>query len=36
MPSQQIAVEAIAVSPDGHWIATGGDDDNAKLWRAIP
>jgi WD40 repeat protein len=31
-----IAVEAIAVSPDGRWLASGGDDDNAKLWRALP
>ena len=28
------AVDAIAVSPDGKWLASGGDDDNAPLWRA--
>ena len=28
-------VETLAVSPDGHWFATGGDDGNIRLWNAV-
>jgi WD40 repeat protein len=27
------AIESIAISPNGQWIAAGSDDDTVKLWR---
>jgi WD40 repeat protein len=27
------AIESIAISPNGRWIAAGSDDDTVKLWR---
>jgi len=27
------AIQAVAISPDSSWIATGGNDDQVRLWR---
>jgi WD40 repeat protein len=26
------AVEAVAISPDAHWVVTGSGDNTARLW----
>src|SRR5262249_12250583 len=31
--AHQGAVNAVQFSPDGHWLASGGDDGIAKLWE---
>ncbi|HYT87735.1 MAG TPA: hypothetical protein VEL76_03350, partial [Gemmataceae bacterium] len=28
----QSAIDTVAFSPDGHWLATGGKEDRIKLW----
>ena len=30
------AIHALAYSPDGQWIASGGNDHSCRIWRATP
>jgi hypothetical protein len=34
LTSHQRPVRAVAISPDGTWLATGGDDGTARIWAA--